>query len=503
MDGKGITFAELDHRANQLARQLIESGIGKGDRVGVYLNKCLEMPIAVYGVLKAGAAYVPLDPSAPPQRLAYIINDCGIKILISQQSKLKKLQALFEAVNLTTVLGLSDPDLPCPTHSWEEIEKLEPDWPNPPELTEEDLAYILYTSGSTGSPKGIMHTHRSGLAYARTAVHLYDLNEQDRMGNHSPLHFDMSTFEFFGGPLSGATVVLVPLSHTKLPASLANLIEKEALTIWYSVPFALIQLLLRGEIAKKDFSALRWILYAGEAFPVKYLRALMKQLPHAKYSNVYGPTETNQCTNYDLPAPPSEEMDSVPLGRVCPNTKGLILDGQNNPVAPGEVGELLISSATMMKGYWNKPELNKKAFWRTRLYPDFELVYYRTGDLVQLNANNDLIFWGRKDRQIKSRGYRVELDEIETALLKCHSVEEAAAFPGKTFEGSVQIAAAVTLKNGHATDQQNLIIEIKERLPWYAVPATLTILPHFPRTSTGKIDRRALQEQSEESWKPF
>ena len=196
-----------------------------------------------------------------------------------------------------------------------------------------DLAYILYTSGSTGDPKGIMHTHRSGLAFAQWAAATYDLRAEDRLSNHAPLHFDLSTFDLFAGALAGATTVIIPEAITKFPASVAKLMADERISVWYSVPFALIQLLQRGNLAARDLSALRWVLFAGEVFPTKHLRSLLAALPGPRYSNLFGPTETNVCTYYHVDVLAEDSDETIPIGIVCENAHGLVVDAEGQPLA--------------------------------------------------------------------------------------------------------------------------------------------------------------------------
>jgi amino acid adenylation domain-containing protein len=360
-------------------------------------------------------------------------------------------------------------------------------------LTEQDLAYILYTSGSTGNPKGIMHTHRSGLSFAEWAAEEYGLRSSDRLSNHAPLHFDLSTFDFFAGSSAGATVVIIPEALTKFPASLSKLIEDEMISVWYSVPFALIQLMQRGVLETRDLSAMRWILFAGEVFPTKHLRQLMGMLPGIRFSNLYGPTETNVCTYYHVPPLPEDSDETIPIGKPCANVEDLVVDLEDKPVAPGEVGELLIRGGVVMKGYWGQPEKTVNGFYRRRVFNDFEDVFYRTGDLVQLDPDGNYRYLGRKDRQIKTRGYRVELDEIEVALLSHSRVEEAAVYPIPDGTGSNLIAASVIPKQGAQLEESELVEHIAGRLPPYAVPVKIDIVGDFPRTSTGKINRRELQ----------
>lgn len=481
----------------QLAAVLKEQGVKRGDRIGIYMNRSLETAIAIYGILQAGAVYVPLDPLAPPARLRFVINDCGIKHLVTNASQRRNLPKLInEEIALESVIG-TKAELPLRCISWEEVRQMPDTTDRLTGLTEHDLAYILYTSGSTGTPKGIMHTHHSGLAYARLTASTYGLNEKDKIGNHAPIHFDISTLGYLTAPLIGATTTIVPDAHTKMPASLSQLIEKDKLTVWYSVPLALIQLLQRGVLEERDLSSLRWVFYAGEAFPVKHLRALMQQWPQARFSNIYGPTETNQCTNYDLPGPPQTD-DPIPIGKVWENTQMLILDEDNQAVPRGEKGELLIRSTTMMAGYWQQPERTRRSFYTHETVPGFKETYYRTGDLVAEDEQGLLHFYGRKDHQIKTRGYRVELGEIETLLVSHPAVHEIAVFPHRNEEEEVAIIAAIILKTDQSATEQDFVDFLKNQLPWYAVPQQFILKTTFPRTSTGKVDRKALQKQMTE-----
>jgi amino acid adenylation domain-containing protein len=458
------------------------------------MNKGLESAIAIYGIMKAGGAYVPLDPLAPVSRIGYVIKDCGIRHLISKPAKLESLrQLLSEECPLEHVIGLDNQnDLAINCVSWNEVRQYD-GRPTGLKLTEQDLAYILYTSGSTGVPKGIMHTHRSGLSFAEWGAHTYGLVHGDRLSNHAPLHFDLSTFDFFGGAIAAATTIIVPEAFSKFPANMAKFIEQEKISVWYSVPFALIQLMQHGGILSRDYGALRWILFAGEVFPTKHLCQLMSMLPGVRFSNLYGPTETNVCTYYHVTTPPENPDETIPIGRPGMNVEDLVVDMDDLPVQPGEVGELLIRGGVVMKGYWGQPEKNRSAFYRRPVFDQFEELFYRTGDLVQLDKEGNYRYFGRKDRQIKTRGYRVELDEVEVALLAYPGVEEAAVYTVPDGEASNLIEAVIIPKKEQHFAESELMEHMAKRLPAYAIPVRVDVLQDFPRTSTGKIDRRTLQ----------
>jgi amino acid adenylation domain-containing protein len=491
---QSLSYAELVQRANALAHVLVNQGVRRSDRVGIYLHKSLESAVAVWGILKAGAAYVPLDPETPADRLFYILQHCGIRHLVTEDALTAPLGCyLAQGGELDALIGIQETAaLPVTTISWANVYEEAPRQTAPAvRIIEQDLAYIMYTSGSTGPPKGIMHTHRSGLSYAQWAAHEYGLGPGDRIANHAPLHFDISTFDWFAGALGGSTVVVMPEEYSKLPASYSALLARERITVIFTVPFALVQLLLRGALPARDLSSMRWVIFGGEPFPPKHLRALMQQVGQARFSNIYGPAEVNGVTFHHVSVLPDEEP--IPIGKVCPFAQALVLDEDDQPVGAGQSGELLIRSSTMMQGYWRRPELNSKAFYRRHIVPDHEEVFYRTGDQVQLRSDGNYLFLGRKDRQIKTRGFRVELDEIEACLLAHEDVGAAAVFVVPDGAGNNQIHAAIIAREGASPDPSELTRHVAALVPWYAVPAKIEFMPDFPRTASDKIDRRALQ----------
>ena len=485
-----LTYREMEQRMNQLAGVLHTLNIKKGDRIGIYLNRSIETAIAIFGILQAGGVYVPIDPKAPVSRSQFLIEDCGIKILISQPAQQKKITQIVDGKNnIRTIIGV--PELGgIKTISWESIFAATSNFNLSFRILENDLAYIIYTSGSTGQPKGIMHTHYSGLSYARLTADLYQITEQDRIGNHAPIHFDICTLGYFTSPLVGACTVIASDAATVFPASLGKLIAEEKLTIWYSVPLALVQVLQNGVLAKQALPHLRWVLYAGEPFPPKYLRTLMQQWSNTRFSNVYGPTETNACTYYHLPEVPMSD-DPIPIGQVWKNTDYLILDEEGKEVAPGMIGELLICSATQMLGYWRNPTLTEKSLHKVVAKTGQVSAFYKTGDLVK-EENGILHFLGRKDFQVKVRGHRVELGAIEACLVAHTAVREAAVYTVRISEEHLKIVAAVILWSDTEEVAKKILQFLKEKLPLYAVPEEINIVKDFPRTSSGKIKRSAL-----------
>jgi len=484
-EGESRTFGQLETFSNQIAGALSDQGVSKGDRIGILLEPSLESADAVYGITKTGAAFVPLDPESPPNKLRSVIQHCGITHLISG----KKHRRTIEAINgndqlITHVIGIDELEsVSCLT--WDDTRTAPRSFKPNSHSSTEDLAYIMYTSGTTGLPKGIMHSHRSGLGYARLSAELYGVSPLDRLGNHSPLHFDISTMGYLTAPFAGACTVIITSAYKLFPASLSQLIEDEELTIWYSVPFALTELLEKGVLADRDLSSLRWILFGGEPFPPKHLRSLLELLPNAIFSNVYGPAEVNQCTFKNFKSIPDTDKP-IPLGNIWSETEAMIVDEYNNEVTLGETGELLISSVTRMLGYWNQPELTDRDLLTT--VGEKELTFYRTGDLVKQNKAKELVFVGRKDRQIKLRGFRVELNEIEALLLSHDSVSDSAVFATED-----EIKAVVVIRHSSPVAVEELYALARNHLPKYAVPSSILEITSVPRTGAGKIDYDIVQ----------
>lgn len=487
-----LTYHSLNSKTDQLAKHLMESGVKKGDRVGIYMNRCLESVIAVYGILKCGAAFVPLDAAAPHSRTIFLIADCGIQFLVTSAKQKNKVPKLIEQGSpIKQVIGISE-QIPMGSFSWDKIFTIDLTDFIRINILAQDLAYIMYTSGSTGAPKGIMHTHYSALSYAKLSANLYGLRNTDRIANHAPLHFDISTFGYFTAPLACATTIIVTDAHTKLPVSLAELMVKEEISIWYSVPLALIQLHLSGALDKHDLKSLRWVLFGGENFTLKYLRALMICWPNAKFSNVYGPAEINQCTYYNLESAPALN-EQIPIGRVWDNTEFKILNEGDEEVSYGLTGELVVRTATMMIGYWNNDQLTQKSLFIEQLAHNLKYVYYRTGDMVRQDANGDLLFLGRNDRQIKLRGYRIELDEVETILKRHSDVIAAMVCVVQNDNNNKFLTAAVLTTDESNIETVELVAFCQKYLPSYAVPNNIVILNEFPRTSSGKTDLAAIK----------
>jgi amino acid adenylation domain-containing protein len=498
---RSITYQELDQYSHQLACTLKEAGIVRGDRVGIYLKKSIEAIIAIFGILKAGAVYVPLDPSAPAKRISFIIDNCSLKALITTQNQSAKLdfeQSSIKFLVLTEQQQSEDNRNLASVKKiyWQDVLHQEIQQINYNDLIEDDLAYILYTSGSTGMPKGVMISHRTSLTFVNWSYNCFQVRSTDRVSSHAPFHFDLSIFDIFTTIKAGGTIILVPPELSVFPINLAEFIEKQQISIWYSVPSILTQLVLRGNLHQYQFSNLRTILFAGEVFPIKYLRKLMDVIPLAEYYNLYGPTETNVCTYYKVTPIPEEQTDPLTIGKACENTEVFVVNDDNQIVQPGEIGELYVRSPSIMTGYWKLPEKTQQLRVVYNLHPNLGAeIVYRTGDLVKQRTDGNYIYLGRRDNQVKSRGYRIELGEIETVIYSHPAIEELAVIAIPDEEIGNYLKVIIALREGNSLTKNQLEAFCATKLPKYMIPTIIEFRDTLPKTSTGKIDRTLLRQQ--------
>ncbi len=497
-----LTYRELDENTNKLAAVLRENGVKQGDRVGIYLNKSIASVVSIHGILKAGAVYVPLDPGAPPSRLAYIIENCGIQCLLTSTQKAPELTRAFAGGNPLQVVVLTDSPTELPeltaakTIPWSSVIERKEASPGETSTIETDLAYILYTSGSTGVPKGVMISHLNSLTFVNWAHDTFRVHSEDRLSNHAPLHFDLSIFDIFVAFKAGATLVLVPDGLSTFPIRLADWIDKNRISIWYSVPSILSMLVLRGKLERYRYPSLRALLFAGEVFPVKYLRQLMALIPDTDFYNLYGPTETNVITYYKVPKIPPEQIKPIPIGRACANMEVFALSENGQLVTePGQEGDLFARGSCVAKGYWGDAEKTDRCFVRNHTQPHFQDTMYKTGDLVSLDEEGNYTYVGRRDHMIKSRGYRIELGEIEAVLHSHPEVKEAAAVAIPDDMVGNRIKAFVVLDKTNAANSTDLQRFCSQRIPGYMVPELIEFRDSLPKTSTGKIDRPTLAEK--------
>ncbi|UJR83304.1 amino acid adenylation domain-containing protein [Sandaracinus amylolyticus] len=505
-EGKDTTdYRTLAAWSAAIAGTLRALGVKRGDRVGIHAKKTSRTLAAVFGVLRAGAAYVPLDPGAPPARVSYAIENAGIRVLVTSRVRLDELSAQGHLRGIEAVILLDESGPMAAQRTarggprlvgWDAATS---DPERAPALVgvDTDLAYILYTSGSTGVPKGVAIDHRASTCFVSWAARRFELVHGDRVTSHAPLHFDLSTFDVFSSVAAGATIVIVPEGTSTFPVRFAELIERERITVTYLVPSALSMMAEHGELTKRDLSALRTVLFAGEVFAPKYLRAWLEHAPKARFYNLYGPTETNVCTYHEVDREDARTRDKpVSIGGPIENVDTFVIDEDGAQVtATGAVGELWVRGACLARGYFGDAEKTARAFVPSPLHQGVLELAYRTGDRVRIEEGGTYEFLGRNDHLVKTRGYRVELGEIETTLGAHPAVSLAAAVPVPDPIVGHLIRAFVVLADGVAPPSPGDLEQFcAERLPRYMLPESIEIVAELPLTSSGKTDRRALLE---------
>ncbi len=469
-----LTYSELNKRANRLARVLEARGVGPNVMVVLCMERSVEMVIGLLAILKAGGAYVGLDPTLPQQRLRFMIADAQAPVLLCRGKLRSKLPA-----GTASVLWAED---------WEEIAAAQNDGNLDTEVSLDDLAYMLYTSGSTGQPKGVLVSHRA-IVRLLFGVDYATFGESEVLLHLAPLAFDASTLEVWGALLHGSRLVLYPGT---LPAieELGALLEREGVTtLWLTA--SLFNLVIDN--APQILRSVRQLLVGGEALSVKHVRRAQELLPGTQLINGYGPTESTTFTTcYRIPRDLKETITSIPLGKPIGNTRVYVLDRNLQPVPVGVAGELHIAGQGLARGYHRQPEQTAQKFIPDPFSNHPGARLYKSGDLVRYQPDGNLEFLGRLDLQIKIRGYRIELTEIEAALSECEGVREAVVTAWDVAPGDRRLLAYVVYDPGSAVSEEQLTAGLRATLPEYMLPARYITLSEIPTTANGKVDRRAL-----------
>jgi amino acid adenylation domain-containing protein len=501
--GETFSYAELEQLSNRLARTLTAQGCRRGDRVALLLPKSPLAIAAMLAVLKADCSYTPLDPKNPAIRIARVLGalDCRCVLVAGSTGELLQdsLRQLPRTCEDGTVIGLLEPGMNAASRGARfGLDEVHSQAASLPEQRNgsSSPAHILFTSGSTGVPKGVVITHANVIHFVEWAVKHFGLGPSDRVSGHSPLHFDLSTFDVYGALAAGATLHPVPPETNLLPHKLAELMERAQLTQWFSVPSILHHMAKLNVLQPGALPSLRRLLWCGERFPTSGLIYWMKRLPHVQFTNLYGPTETTiASSHYTVPRRPEDERKEVPVGRGCEGEALLVLDSELRPSPVGETGDLYIRGPGLSPGYWRDAERTVAAFIPDPFSSEPGARLYRTGDLAWVDDQGMVVLVGRADTQVKSRGYRIELGEIEAALDGIAELQESAvvAVGSEDFEGNVLCCAYVP-RTGREIAPAVLRQRLAAALPAYMLPTRWMRLDRLPLTGNGKTDRPALKE---------
>jgi amino acid adenylation domain-containing protein len=475
-----LTYRELNQRANQLAHYLRARGIGPDVFVGICADRTIELVVGLLGILKAGGTYVPIDPQYPPERRAFMLQDSKSPIVLTERA------LAGDFVGPATRVVLLDGDWPAIARESEA---------NPQNIVGPDnLAYVIYTSGSTGVPKGTLISHHNIVRLFDATDPWFAFKPTDVWTLFHSVAFDFSVWELWGALCYGGRLVVVPFGLSRAPQEFLRLLDMEGVTVLNQTPSAFRQL-MRADEAKAGTTALqlRYVIFGGESLDLNSLRPWFERHGdvHPRLINMYGITETTVHVTYRPVGAADVDAGSV-IGKPIPDLQIHLLDSQQQPVAPGEPGEIHVGGAGVSRGYLNRPELTAQRFIDDPFSPHTGGRLYRSGDLARYLPNGDLEYLGRIDQQVKIRGFRIELGEIAAELNRCEGVRESVVIVVDSPSGEKELAAYLVRHTQAPLDIAALRRQLRVRLPEYMVPASLTYIDALPLTVNGKLDVKAL-----------
>ncbi|MBI5590638.1 MAG: amino acid adenylation domain-containing protein [Deltaproteobacteria bacterium] len=485
-----ICYEELNTIANRMARLLIDHHVSTGDVVCISGTKTLSTFAGIIACLKTGAVYSVLDPDSPIERLRKILSTCRPKLVLAERDLLQKLANILAGLGIGSLEKYLD---------WNPVFVENYDGSNlsmTRSITGSNPSYIMYTSGSTGLPKGAVMTHANVLNLIDWSKETFSITPEDVLTNVNPLYFDNSVFDLYSSVFNGAALVPFSKEEVRDPRLLVTKVHACGCTLWFSVPSLLIFLQTMRAMDGNNLRSIRRFIFGGEGYPLAKLKKLFDSYGNSsEFFNVYGPTEcTCICSAYKITEPDFRDVQGFPpLGYIADNFNFLILDDQGESVSLGELGELCLLGPNVGKGYYNDPDRSVASFVQNPNNNKFREITYKTGDIVRVDrSDGKLYIHGRKDNQIKHMGYRIELEEIEAALHCLDYVYEAAAFHS-CVNGLSRIIAIITLREAYEDDQ--IRTDLKRIIPDYMIPSDFYYEKMLPKNPNGKVDRRSLAEK--------
>lgn len=472
----GLKYSDILHRAKAIATRINKEGVNK-EAIAILMDKSKEMLVSFLAVMYSGNFYVPIDNEMPNDRIEKIFAVVKPRLVIADVNNKEKVGLIANYDKVLIYDDLIDEDVD---------DQVLLDIRN--KSIDTDPVYALFTSGSTGIPKGVICCHRSVIDYADWLVDTFNFNSSTIFGNQTPFYFSMSVLDIYATIRSGAELKIIPKKLFAYPTKLLEYLNTMQINSIYWVPTALCIVANLNALEKIKLPFLKNILFAGEAMPTKQLNVWRKYLPNALYANLFGPTEITDIGIYYIVDRELSDNESVPIGKACDNVDYLILNENNEEVTKGEKGELCIRGSFLAMGYYNNPEKTNQVFVQNPLNKHYPEIIYKTGDLVSLNENNELLYHGRKDFQIKHRGNRIELGEIENAVNSIPNMEMCACIYDSEKEKIVLFYQSTGISF------KDIRSHVSEKIPSYMIPNVMILLENMPKNQNGKIDRKQLME---------
>lgn len=478
---KEVTYQEFTNEAKQIGSALL-SLQATNEPIGIYIDKNVQCLDAMMGVLYSGNFYTILDTASPQERIQNILTTLQPIAIVTDKKNLEKAKQLQ---NVQTIYIYEE--IIQETIKEQELMQIRS------KMIDTDPMYILFTSGSTGMPKGTVICHHSVIAYSSWITKTFAIDENTIFGSQTPFYFSMSVSDIFATICAGASFYIIPKMYFSFPVKLLQYLNEKKINTIYWVPSALCIVANLKALDEVELPYLKKVLFAGEVMPTKQLNTWIQHLPNAMFANLFGPTETTDICTYYVVDRKFEDSESLPIGKSCDNCDVLIITEEGKQAQKGEKGELCVRGAFLASGYYNNQVQTEKAFVQNPLNTRYPEIIYKTGDIVQESERGEIIYLSRKDFQIKHMGYRIELGEIETAINAIDGIILCACVYDN------ENSKIVLFYQGDKLDKKDLLEQAKKRLPNYMCPNEIICLDRMPYNANGKVDRKKLKDMIKES----